>query len=206
MESEKRIPERRNILLGVTGSVAAVLAGKTAEALKVFGEVQVVFTESGRYFIDHNDRATAQFEGAKLCNGGLKVWGDTDEWPEKYEKDDDVLHIELRKWADVLVIAPLSANTLAKVTYGICDNLLTSVVRAWDNQKPVVVAPAMNTCMWDNDLTRHQIAELMIRRWHVVNPVEKTLACGDTGVGAMAPVEEIVAETKHSLIYSGVSL
>lgn len=61
---------------------------------------------------------------------------------------DPVLHIELRRWADVLVLAPLSANTMAKVAHGLCDNLLTSVVRAWDYAKPMIVAPAMNTYMW----------------------------------------------------------
>jgi len=64
-----------------------------------------------------------------------------------------VLHIDLAKWADIFVIAPCSANTLAKLAYGICDNLLTSVARAWDADRPLVIAPAMNTHMWTHPHT-----------------------------------------------------
>src|SRR5262245_20486764 len=73
-----------------------------------------------------------------------------------YQRDDPVLHIELRRWADLLVIAPLDANTLAKLAYGLSDNLLTCLYRAWDRRRPIVLAPAMNTFMWENPLTdRH---------------------------------------------------
>ena len=104
-------------------------------------------------------------------------------------------HIELRKWADQLVIAPLSANTLAKLAHGMCDNLLTSVVRAWDRTKPIVIAPAMNTHMWDHPATTEHLAAL--QRWYphltIVDPVAKRLACGDDGLGALAPIDAIVA-------------
>lgn len=65
--------------------------------------------------------------------------GDEEEWHEWQKKGDPVLHIELRKWADLLIVAPLSANTLAKLAQGLCDNCLTSVVRAWDWNKPLLV-------------------------------------------------------------------
>lgn len=65
--------------------------------------------------------------------------GDEEEWHSWQKKGDPVLHIELRKWADILIIAPLSANTLAKIAQGLCDNCLTSVVRAWDFSKPLLV-------------------------------------------------------------------
>lgn len=64
-----------------------------------------------------------------------------------------IFNVELRKWADSLLIAPLDANSLAKIANGICDNLLTSIVRAWDSQRPLYFAPAMNTYMWNNSLT-----------------------------------------------------
>ena len=118
-----------------------------------------------------------------------------------YLKDDPVLHIELRKWADVLVIAPLSANTLAKMTYGLCDNLLTSIYRAWDWRKPVVVAPSMNTMMWENDPTSDQLGKLRNRSVIVVPPMEKELACGDIGEGAMALIDDIVKATKEELVW-----
>lgn len=100
--------------------------------------------------------------------------------------------LQLAKWADVLVIAPLSANTLAKLASGICDNLLTCVVRAWPPAKPVVLAPAMNTVMWQHRFTTKHLGELRALGWHVVPPVEKKLACGDVGVGALAAPAAIV--------------
>ena len=95
-----------------------------------------------------------------------------------------MVHIELRRWAEVAVVAPLDANTLA--------NLITCVLRAWDFAKPVVVAPAMNTLMWQHPVTAPQLETL--RGWGVtvMVPVEKTLVCGDKGVGAMASVDTIV--------------
>ena len=83
--------------------------------------------------------------------------GDEEEWHAWQQKGDPVLHIELRKWADVLIIAPLSANTLAKMAQGLCDNCLTSVVRAWDFHKPLLVGRAS---VWQsypqNDLLWHR--------------------------------------------------
>lgn len=68
--------------------------------------------------------------------------------------------LELRKWADTLLIAPLDANSLAKIAHGLCDNLLTSLVRAWDFNKPLYFAPAMNTAMWENPLTYQHMKTL----------------------------------------------
>lgn len=71
---------------------------------------------------------------------------------------DEVLHVELRRWADAYLIAPLSANTLGKLANGLCDNMVTCTARAWDPaNKPLVVAPAMNTFMWDHPLTSRHI-------------------------------------------------
>jgi phosphopantothenoylcysteine decarboxylase len=78
----------------------------------------------------------------------------------RYERDDLVMHIELRRWAHVLVIAPLDANTLAKLANGLADNCLTCVWRAWDTSRPVVLAPAMNTLMWEHPLTRRHLRQL----------------------------------------------
>lgn len=81
----------------------------------------------------------------------------------------------------MFLIAPLSANTLAKISHGLCDNLLTSVARAWDYNKPMLIAPAMNTFMWDNPLTGEQLKKMESLGAMVISPVIKTLACGDTG-------------------------
>ena len=110
-----------------------------------------------------------------------------------------MLHIELRRWADALVIAPLSANTLAKAANGLCDNLLTCVVRAWDWRRPLLVAPAMNTLMWDSPFTARHLGALTELGALVVGPVEKTLACGDTGNGAMAEPADVAARVRRAL-------
>ena len=137
----------------------------------------------------------------------IQTYSDSDEWPREgqvgviseYHRQDPVIHIELRKWADCLLIAPISANTLAKIFNGICDNLLTSVVRAWDFSKPIVVAPAMNTAMWNHPLTSEQLDKIASWGAVIVHPVSKTLACGDIGVGALASVEDILVKVKKCI-------
>jgi len=170
------------ILLGTTGSVAAILTPKLiGQLVKAGHEVEVAATEPSLYFW-------------KKEQVGVPVWRDRDEWPETgYRLSDPIRHIELRRWAEVALIAPLSANTLAKLATGQADNLLTCAMRAWDSTRSVVVAPAMNTHMWDHPATAIQLRQLEV--WYpylqVVQPVSKRLACGDVGVGAMASVEEI---------------
>ena len=89
------------------------------------------------------------------------------------------LHIELADWGDVLLIAPLSANTMAKLALGLCDNLVSRIFRCWEPPKVVVVAPAMNTKMWEHAVTARHLEELQGFGAAVVFPVSKTLACGD---------------------------
>jgi len=142
----------------------------------------------------------------------LRVFRDADEWRAfSTVGSDSVLHIELAKRNRLLLIAPLCANTLASAALGLCNNLLGSVLRAWYYdldpefaaplaarygafavEKPVVVAPAMNTFMWHQRVTRSHVVSLEARGVHVVPPIAKKLACGDTGVGAMAEVPQLV--------------
>ncbi|MBI4142594.1 phosphopantothenoylcysteine decarboxylase [Candidatus Uhrbacteria bacterium] len=184
-----------NILLGVTGSVATTLTPQLYEALRAAGhEVQVIATDSAMYFFE-----TEMFPGPITRSEEeqhriVHVWRDHEERPGKrYVRDQPIPHIELRRWADVLLIAPLSANTLAKLAHGQCDNLLTSVARAWDRMKPIILAPAMNTMMWEHPATAEHLATL--QRWYprctIIEPVTKRLACGDEGIGAMAPINTI---------------
>ncbi|XP_013792078.1 phosphopantothenoylcysteine decarboxylase-like [Limulus polyphemus] len=179
-----------NILIGVTGSVAALklpLLVRQLQAVKLpkFPELrinlQVVTTERALHFYPLD-------EVKDLVN----VLRDEDEWRTWQKMSDPVLHIELRRWADVLVVSPLDANTMAKISSGICDNLLTCVVRAWDMKKPLVFCPAMNTHMWDHPITVTQIEKLKELGYIEVPCVAKKLACGDSGYGAMAEVPTIV--------------
>jgi phosphopantothenoylcysteine decarboxylase len=118
------------------------------------------------------------------------------------------LHIDLRDWADLLLIAPLSAHTLAKLANGLCDDTLSCVVRAWDfghgvrPGKPLLLAPAMNTAMWQHPLTQPQL-ETIQGFWkktnndddngvNVIAPQVKILACGELGIGALAAVDDLL--------------
>ena len=139
-----------------------------------------------------------------------------DEWKDWNEIGDPVLHIQLRDWADVLVIAPLSAHTLAKLSHGLCDDTLSCVARAWDfghgprPGKPLILAPAMNTAMYEHPLTLPQL-ETIQKFWNqkrcptdpngvvIVPPQEKVLACGEVGMGALAPVDQIVSAVMKAL-------
>jgi phosphopantothenoylcysteine decarboxylase len=197
-----------NILLGVTGSVAALKTPLLYETLKRPGHaVKVVATQAALYF----------FDPAAIDREALIL--DEDEWPgrdsgRRWQREDEVLHIQLRRWADVFVVAPLDANTLAKLAGGLADNCLTCVWRAWEPSRPVVLAPAMNTLMWQHPATaRHlrQIAADMgmsvpvdlsleeLTDWinaqgrplRIAAPESRRLACGDVGIGAMAALDDI---------------
>ena len=127
-----------------------------------------------------------------LSIGGWNiVLYDSDEWEMWNKIGNAVLHIELRRWADILLIAPASANLIAKASVGISDNLLLSVMRAWDFSKPCVICPAMNTIMWNHPITKQSINTIKEWGWEVLGPVEKLLACNEKGNGALASVESI---------------
>lgn len=202
------------ILLGVTGSVSAVLTDKLVAELEKSGhEVKVVFSWNVIYFWRKGfwlyllsilySKVGYLLLPRTLANEALlrfKHFTDFHEWRGfSYHKEDQILHIALRDWADALLIAPLSANTLAKAANSICDNLLLSVIRAWDPAKRMIVAPAMNTKMWQHPLTQEHLARLA--NWYrltIVEPVEKRLACGEVGVGALAKIETITQAVRNA--------
>ncbi|XP_077989606.1 phosphopantothenoylcysteine decarboxylase-like [Glandiceps talaboti] len=189
LSASRDINTNKHVLVGCTGSVASVKVPNVVEQLLTTMknvEVEVVATEKSLHFFD-------QFSLP------VKVHQDSDEWTTWQKLQDPVLHIELRRWADVLVIAPLDANTLAKLSHGICDNLLTCTVRAWDLHKPLLFCPAMNTHMWDHPLTAKQISSLKELGYREVPCIAKKLACGDVGIGAMAEVPTIVGAIQQVL-------
>jgi phosphopantothenoylcysteine decarboxylase len=207
------------VVLGVTGSVAAVRTAELCAALHAAGhQVQVVATAAAMYFFDPAHLPVGDFTWQQQR---WPVLSEAEEWPgrsagRRYQRGDPVLHIELRRWAQALLIAPLDAHTLAKLAWGLCDNCLCCLWRAWDWTRPVVLAPAMNTLMWEHPFTRQHlqsigrqlgqcrlseagdtldlIAEInqhspIVR---IVPPVVKTLACGDVGLGGLAEPATIV--------------
>lgn len=216
-----------NILLGVTGSVAAIKTPELVSALRSRGHtVKVVATQGSLYFFD-----PVALDPSRVLRNPDVVVVDDDEWPgradgDRYHRGDKVVHIELRRWADLFVVAPLDANTLAKLACGICDNCLTCVWRAWDPARPIVLAPAMNTFMWEHPLTLRQLRALAAengaghvpghlddvatiaqinsrsRSLRIVSPQSKELACGDVGVGAMADVSCLVGAVEELLVRS----
>jgi phosphopantothenoylcysteine decarboxylase len=203
------------VILGVTGSVAAIKTPELLAALRAAGhDVRIVATGPALYFFRPDDLDPPS--GGPDVQPAQTLLRDEDEWPPPaYRRGDPVLHIELRKWADLLIVAPLDANTLAKFALGISDNFLTCIFRAWDFARPVFLAPAMNTLMWQSPVTlRHlrqllddhaagpvpggwtldDVADVFARhapRIVLIPPQAKRLACGDIGIGAMAGVPQI---------------
>nr|AEE62078.1 unknown [Dendroctonus ponderosae] len=176
-----------NILIGCTGSVATIkLPHLIQEIYQQFEKIhhnikiRVVTTEHAKHFFDPKDL------------GNVDVFCDEDEWSAWSKRGDEVLHVELGKWADILLIAPLDANSLGKIATGICDNILLCTARAWDVSKPLIFCPAMNTKMFIHPITAVQITTLKSWGYIEIPVIQKTLMCGDTGLGAMAEVSSIV--------------
>jgi phosphopantothenoylcysteine decarboxylase/phosphopantothenoylcysteine decarboxylase/phosphopantothenate--cysteine ligase len=169
----------KNIVLGVTGSIAAY---KAAEIVSLFDKnghkTHIIMTQNARKFI-----APLTFQTLART----KVYTDMF---EEYVFE-DVRHITLARDADVLLVAPASANILGKMANGIADDLLSTVLMAaWE--KPIILCPAMNTAMYRNPVTRGNMEKLKALGARFVEPRESRLACGDVGVGALADVNEIV--------------
>lgn len=185
-----------NVLIAVCGSVAAIKLPLLVDEIKNLElgshqvSIKVITTEKAKNF----------YSLEEVRSKGIEVLGDEVEWSSWSKMGDPVLHIELRRWADVLLIAPLDANTLAKMATGMCDNLVTCVTRAWDLNKSLIFCPAMNTAMWNHPVTNENIAKLESWGYIHVQPIAKRLACGDTGCGAMQEVKEIAKIVRETLL------
>ncbi|KAL5324502.1 hypothetical protein ACEPPN_009048 [Leptodophora sp. 'Broadleaf-Isolate-01'] len=209
---------KKHLLLGASGSVATIKIPSIAQSLSHHTNlsIQIILTKSASNFLSGQSDEQPHYSSLLQIPNVNGVFLDEEEWVHPWKRGNSILHIELRRWADILVVAPLSANTLAKVTSGFSDNLLTSVVRAWDTtglvegsvegerrRKRIVVAPAMNTAMWRHPVTARQV-RVLEEEWgvkedgegegwfEVLRPMEKELACGDVGDGAMKDWKEIV--------------
>ena len=168
----------KTVLLGVSGSIAAYKAAELASMLiRQHADVQVVMTENAKQFIH-----PVTFETLT----GQKCLSDTFDRNFPFE----VEHISLAKKADLAVIAPATANVMAKLAHGIADDMLTTTLLACEC--PRLIAPAMNTRMYDNPVTQDNIRLLEGYGYQIIEPASGRLACGDTGRGKLAPVELIL--------------
>ncbi|KAM5350236.1 hypothetical protein ACJ41O_006741 [Fusarium nematophilum] len=205
---------KRHVLLAASGSVATIKLVQIIKGLSHHKNlsIRLILTQSASHFLSGQSVEQPTVEQVGRLPNVDAVYTDASEWAQPWRRNVPILHIELRRWADVLVIAPLSANTLAKIVNGMCDSLLTSVVRAWDTtgavdgvKKKILVAAAMNTCMWNHPITAKQINTLETEwggenGWfEVLRPISKGLACGDVGDGAMVTWQRIVEEIEEKI-------
>ena len=170
------------ILIGITGGIAIVKIPLLISALRKEGhEVKCLMTENAAKFI------SPHLVFLPLSNNPVYV----DMWapPQSFM----VEHIELAKWPDLALLAPATANTIGKLVNSIADNLLTTVLLAIPSSTPIFIAPAMNTEMWKNPFFQEAFHKLQkLPNYHILPPIEKRLACGDIGIGAMAEVDTIL--------------
>jgi phosphopantothenoylcysteine synthetase/decarboxylase len=173
-----------NILIGITGGIAAYkIADLTSALVKKNHAVQIIMTENAKRFITPLTMATLSKRS---------VMDDAAEWIP----DGHIKHIELSKWSEMFVIAPATATTIAKMAYGIADNLLTATYLALNKSgKKVVIFPAMNTNMWESAQNHANINLIHKRPFNkIVQPAEGMLACGDVGKGKLPTIDSMIHE------------
>lgn len=168
----------KNILIGITSSIAAY---KICELVRMFKKsdynIKVIMTPDAKNFVTPLTLETLS-SNPVFC--------------EQFEPKNKTEHISLCEWADVFIIAPLSANTLSKMALGICDNLLTSVFCAYlGHKKPIILAPAMNTGMWQNPFVQENLERLKDFGCEVLEPESGLLACGTNDKGRLCSLDKI---------------
>jgi phosphopantothenoylcysteine decarboxylase len=251
-------PHFPHLLLAATGSVATIkIPSIISELSKYPISIRLILTPSSTQFLAGQSAEQPTLASIATLPHVDGIYTDEDEWTEPWVRGNKILHIELRRWADLCVVAPLSADALARVAGGLSDGLVFCTIRAWDTtglvdpvrygrrrekkvlevlgrheaqmvdsaetndadgnrngeaelvpagKKHIIVAPAMNTAMWVHPITQKHI-KLLEEDWGVKNggwfevlrPMEKELACGDTGIGAMKDWREIVGVIEDRL-------
>ena len=182
--------ENKNILLGVSGGIAAYKAVDLASRLtRAKARVRTVMTDHAQELVRPRSFQAVTGQGVYT-----RLWHDV--------QDQAIEHIELSRWADVIVVAPATANLIGKLAQGICDDLLTTLLCAgW--QKPVLLAPAMNTQMWLHPAVQRNVAQVQGFGFKTVGPTAGHLACGQEGPGRMAEPERIVEAIEGMLRTEG---
>ena len=183
----------KKIILGITGSIAASKCYDLIRRLQNGGaDLKVVLTKSALQFINHEE--LKNLVGDKVVYKAEDLFG-----------DDEMLHIDLAKFAELILIAPASANFIAKLSGGFAEDLLSAICLASDAQ--IAVVPAMNQQMWANKFTRDNIANLMKNDVEILGPAYGLQACGDVGYGRMIEPQEIVEQVcaidLNSKIFAG---
>lgn len=168
----------KSIIIGVTGGIACYKAAEIVNTLVKKGHsVDVIMTENAQKFV-----TPLTFQTLSQNKVITDMFEMVDSW--------DVKHISLTKKADVLVIVPATANVIGKIACGIADDMLTTTVMAAQCRK--IIAPAMNTAMWDNPIVQENIKKLKDYGYEVLDTDSGRLACGDSGSGKLLPWEEII--------------
>ncbi len=177
-----------NILLAVTGSISAYKAADiTSQLTKLGHQVKVLMTPAATAFITP---LTLQV----LSKQAVLVEVMTEEDPKQIQ------HIDLGKEADLFLVAPASANTIAKLAHGFADNIVTSTALTLPSEVKKFLAPAMNTKMLDHPATQNNLETLKSYGYQIIPPREALLACGDQGAGALATVDTIVQTIKENCL------
>ena len=176
----------KTIILGISGSIAAYKSADIASNLvKQKYDVHAVMTKAGASFI------TPLTLQALTKN---RVYMDA----LQEDNPSEIVHIALPERADMMLIAPATANIIAKIASGIADDMLSSMVLAV-HDIPKIIAPAMNTRMYENAATQENLQTLIHRGWKIIEPREARLACGYVGKGAMAEISNILEVVKEEL-------
>ena len=182
-ETKYEMLDNLNILLGVTGGVAAYKAVDLAGKLTAAGaRVKTVMTEAACRLV-----GPKSFEAVTQSAVFTTMWSASEEY--------QISHIALLEWADVVVVAPATANILGKIANGICDDMLsTTLCACWPlvESGAVLLAPAMNNNMWANPAVQHNIKTLEERNFQFTGPAEGRLACGAEGIGRMSEPQDIL--------------
>ncbi len=175
------------MLLGVSGGVAAYKAADLASKLTQAGAlVNVVMTDAAQKFI-----TPLTFQAVTRRRVYTSLWEATERF--------DSAHLSLTESADIMVIAPATANVLAKMAHGLSDDLLSALALSASGACPILIAPAMNTRMWEAPATQANIATLASHGIHQVGPAAGALACGTAGVGRMSEPAEILQVASEML-------
>jgi phosphopantothenoylcysteine decarboxylase/phosphopantothenate--cysteine ligase len=181
----------RKILLGVTGGIAAYKAAELARRfMKEGGEVRVILTRSGARFVGP---VTFQALTGNPVSTDLFDLG----------QEREIGHIELADWADLFVIAPATANVIAKLAAGMADDLMTTVALA--ARAPLLVAPAMNVHMFRHTAVQRNLKDLRAAGAHIVDPAEGEMACGHVGEGRLADIEDLLDGASRALSHQDLS-